>query len=222
MQVTRETIIERVKAFNALYFGGELPLDRIITRVSNARTYLGNVRYTVENGIRFYTLSISTRFQFPDSEIEDTIIHEMIHIYIRHKGIQDTSTHGIEFRRIMEHINATYGRHITISHHLTNNEASSDTTRRRHYICVIEKTDGSTLFTCCSGQGTFSIYHQLRINPNIKAIKWYCSTDPFFNRYPARRTPRFYPLSHEVTTLLGSATPMTMSPDAKSLRPTRL
>ena len=111
MRATLEFVQDRFDEFNRLCFEGKLP--QVPMRISNARTYLGVCRYRKRRrlfgGYEMYgfSISISARFDLPEAEIEDTIIHEMIHYYIWQNGIKDTSAHGQEFRRIMEEKNRT-------------------------------------------------------------------------------------------------------------------
>ena len=50
-------------------------------------------------GTKYYDfkLRINKRIDLPEQEIEDIIIHEMIHYHIAYNGIKDTSTHGRVF-----------------------------------------------------------------------------------------------------------------------------
>ena len=58
--------------------------------------------------------------------LEDTIIHEMIHYHILSNQLQDTSAHGKLFRKMMDDINARFGRNVTISHKPTEEEREKD------------------------------------------------------------------------------------------------
>lgn len=59
---------------------------------------------------------MNTRIELSEDEIEDTIIHEMIHYYIGYNQLEDTSAHGAIFQQVMNAINEKYGRHLSISH----------------------------------------------------------------------------------------------------------
>ena len=105
--------------FNELIFEGKLP--KIPVALSKATTYVGICTYKVRRRLfrkpelYNFKLRISTRFDLSEAELEDTIIHEMIHYYMRLNGIKDTSAHGKVFRQMMADINSKYGRHIRIS-----------------------------------------------------------------------------------------------------------
>ena len=109
--------------FNALMFGGRLP--RIPVALSRAVSYVGLCTYKIrrrlfgKNEYYDFRIRVSTKFDLPEQELEDVLIHEMIHYALRLDGIKDTSAHGKAFRQLKDHINRTYGRHVTISHKLT-------------------------------------------------------------------------------------------------------
>lgn len=126
MRATLPFIQERFDAFNQLCFGGSLPA--IPLALSNAKGFLGVCRFKKRRKLfgkwelYDFSIRISTRFDLPQDVIEDTLLHEMIHCYIGLNGLADTSAHGKVFRRMMKEINAKYGRHIRISHRLSQME----------------------------------------------------------------------------------------------------
>ena len=62
-----------------------------------------------------FRLRINTRIDLPEEEIEDTIIHEMIHYFIEVNKMEDSSAHGPLFLHMMNTINEKFGRHLTVS-----------------------------------------------------------------------------------------------------------
>jgi len=108
--------------FNRLFFDGKLP--EIPVGLSRARSYLGicacKRRWAWFGRREYYDfrIRISTRYELTAEEIEDTLIHEMIHYHIWLNRIKDTSAHGEVFRGIMDRINTGYGRHVTVSRNI--------------------------------------------------------------------------------------------------------
>ena len=102
-----------------MMFEGKLPGLPIV--LSSGKTFLGACAYkkrkTLFGGTKYYDfkLRINKRIDLPEADIEDIIIHEMIHYHIAYRGIKDTSTHGRVFKMLMNDINKRFGRHITIS-----------------------------------------------------------------------------------------------------------
>jgi hypothetical protein len=196
---TQEYLEERFDMFNRMCFDGALP--RIPIRLSRAHTFLGRLQYKPVRDWRGrivrredFVLRISTRFDLPEAEVEDTLIHEMIHYFIAWKGLKDTSTHGRLFREMMKEINERHGRHITISHKTTPEELDRDTRVRTHHVCVSQLADGRTAVTVCASTRVRAISRAFGWSPTIRHTTWYTSTDPWFNRFPRCRTPKLFPV----------------------------
>ena len=205
---------ERFDTFNRMCFDGALP--RIPIKLSRARTFLGRLQYKPVRDWRGrivrkedFVLRISTRYDLPEAEVEDTLIHEMIHYCIAWKGLMDSSTHGRIFRSMMKEINEQHGRHITISHKTTPEDLDRDTRIRTHIICVSSLADGRTAVTVCAQTRARAIRRAFGWSPTIRSTAWYTSTDPWFNRFPRSRTPKLYPVDPaELQPHLESAEPL--------------
>lgn len=203
MTPTVEYLEERFDTFNRMCFDGALP--RIPIKLSRARTFVGRLIYRPVRDWRGrvvrredFVLRISTYFDLPEAEIEDTLIHEMIHYWVAWKGIKDTSSHGKEFRRIMKEINALHGRHLTISHKSTPEEQDRDTRVRDHWFCVSQLADGRTALTVAAQPCIARIRRAFRWSPTVRSQTWYHSRDPWFNRYPHCRSPKIFPVDPAV------------------------
>ena len=178
--------------FNAMIFGSRLP--QVPVALSNAVSYVGlctfKTRRRAFRAPEYYDfkLRISTRFDLPEAEVEDTIIHEMIHCYIRLNGIRDTSAHGTVFRQMMNDINARWGRHVTVSHHTTKEqrEAALDKRERPHLIAVVSFKDGRQgLKLLPQDPRKVAAYHRaLMRSGRVSGIEYYVESDPWFNRFP--------------------------------------
>ena len=199
MKPTVEYLEERFDTFNRMCFEGVLP--RIPIRLSNARSFVGHLQYRpVRDWLgrivrrEDFVLRISTRFDLPEAEIEDTLIHEMIHYWIALEGIRDTSTHGKAFRAKMKEINDRHGRHLTISHKSTPEELDRDTCIRNHHVCVSRLADGRTAVTVAASTCVPRIRRMLRWSPTVRSGVWFVSRDPWFNRFPRCRTPKLFPV----------------------------
>lgn len=131
-------------------FAGQLP--KLPIELSDAKSFLGvcvyRKRKTEEGKIECYDfkLRINTRVDLPEAEVEDIIIHEMIHYFIRFNNIEDSSSHGQVFKHIMNTINEKFGRNLTISHKASKEEKEQlyDTRRRWHVVAVVNFKNGRT------------------------------------------------------------------------------
>lgn len=195
MDISTEYIKNRFDEFNRLCFEGSLPQPTF--RLSNVKTYLGQMRRQLQPApwgrrhIR-YVLTINTRYQLAPREIEDVILHEMIHYYIMVNGIRDTSAHGAHFRHIMDRINRQHGRAISVSSRAAHLTDDSPQRRRWQVLCLIQFSSGSWGIICPALTRLGDIWRQLQRTPGISSCQWYQSDDPFFGRYPRSRSLRVY------------------------------
>ena len=183
---------EKYDAFNKLCFGGTLPPVPI--RMSRAGSYFGKVVRRVTK-TRFgkpvaysYQMFISARFDYPQAEVEDTIIHEMIHYYIGVNGIKDSSAHGQIFRQMMETINQRFGRKLTISHRSTpeQKELIYNTKKVWHVIALVYFADGRKgLKVLPRIRQRIEAYRTAMLrDKRFSRIEFFMSNDPYFNRFP--------------------------------------
>ncbi len=212
----------KFEEFNLLCFDGSLP--PIPLRLSNARSSLGQfvhpARYpaNLPRGKGECYLRISVRFDLPEKEVEDTIIHEMIHYYIWYHRLKDTSAHGPVFRRIMEDINRRHGRNLSVSHRLQEEERQSDRHNRSNYIVVTRWQDGKLGITICAKTRLFDIHRALASHPQVIGMLWFWSRSPWFNRFPVSRSVKVYGLTEEeFAREFANATPCEC--DGKEFRP---
>ena len=191
--------------FNALCFEGVLPAVPVV--LTKAGTFLGKMEYKsrrdffgVVSSHYDFRLKISTGFDLPQEELEDVIIHEMIHYYIACRNLRDTSVHGETFRRIMDTINRKYDRHITVRHHgrpEQNLVRDGSKQFKKHFLCVSTFPDGKKGITVCASTKIFELYRLLPRYYRITEMEWYGSIDPFFNRFPRANTPKIYKITEE-------------------------
>lgn len=196
MIATKEYIQQQFCEFNRLLFGGQLPLLPI--RMGKARTMLGAIHYfkrkAVDGRVEYENvhLTISSCFDLPETEIQDVLIHEMIHYYILHHRIVDTSPHGQVFCKIMEEINRKYGRHITISRRGTPETRGSASAIRQYYVALSHLKDGRVGVTVAAKTRLFDLWRRLPLDFPVQQITWYVTTSPYFSRFPAALKPKIY------------------------------
>lgn len=214
MKATVPYIEAKFAEFNQRYFGSEL--SPVPVELSKAASYVGQCTFKTKKlagiTIRRYDLRIriSTRHDLPEQEVEDTIIHEMIHCYIWQKGLRDTSTHGKVFREIMNRINSLYGRHITVSHRLTREQREEGLDKRPkwHLIALVSFADGRQGIKLLPRiPARVSAYDRvLKRSGNASAIEYYLEKNAWFNRFPTSSAYNvFYADIQEVRSHLSSA-----------------
>ncbi len=208
MIATTAYIQQRFDAFNRLFFGGELP--PIPIRLSNAKGFLGKVCYKRVrkpnglSGVLFgkaayentdFVLRINTRIDLPEEVVEDTILHEMIHYYIAYHQWQDTSSHGRLFRREMERINQAGGRHIGITHRLTDEQQTqANGTAKLRVAGIVYFRNGKVGIKIVPKQirAIVQFRQQAQRHFDIERIDWYLTKDEYFGKYPSSTALRIY------------------------------
>ncbi len=196
MKPTQAYIEQKFAAFNELCFDGKLP--EVPIRMSRARSYLGQLafkrRRVLFRGWVYsdFVLRISTCLDMPETEVEDTLLHEMIHLYICSNQLKDSSVHGHLFRRMMADINHRFGRHITISHRKSKEDQAQDTQRRAHFICVSTLQSGELGITIAAKSRLFRLWDAVGRFAEVTETRWLLSYDPYFNRFPRALTPKIY------------------------------
>ncbi|MBD5310277.1 MAG: SprT family zinc-dependent metalloprotease [Bacteroides sp.] len=188
-------VTETFRRFNELIFNNQLPVPEFV--LTKARTFRGKLVYQrtrTWTGYRNHSfqLRISVSFDSKECEWEDVVIHEMIHLEIASKGIDDQTAHGPQFRRRMGEINSQYGRAITISSRTTPEEQEADTRIRAHYICIAKLSDGRLGVAPVAKSRIFQLWDVLGKYHGASATVWVGSTDPWFNRFPRVLKPKFY------------------------------
>lgn len=202
---TVEYIQSQYGRFNSLIFEGRLP--DVPIKPSRAKTFLGRVEYKTKRGLfgvvtrhTGFVLKFSTHYDIPEEEVQDTVIHEMIHLYIAYFNVHDTSSHGRVFRTMMKEINENYGRNVSISYKGTQGEIQ-DKTIRQHIICVTEFSATRHGITVCSESKVRQIKADLPKRYRYLSARWYTSTDPYFNRYPRSISAKIYSITEEMLAL---------------------
>ncbi len=182
----------KFREFNRQMFAGQLP--EIPVYLSDAKTFLGKCCFkkrALPGGRTEYydfSLRINTRVDLPEREIEDTIIHEMIHYFIAYKNLKDTSAHGVLFLQIMNGINERFGRHLTVSYKSNERvrEALVDKKQRYHVIAVVVFRDGRSGVKVLPRilPRILYYYNIILMQQEIASVRLYMSNDIFFNRFP--------------------------------------
>lgn len=189
--IAREDYIrERFREYNAAMFGGRLPEPPI--ELTPAKTFLGQCRSQISrltDGRKVhgnFRLRFSTSHDLPEAELQDTVIHEMIHYFILLNGLVDTSTHGKIFKSLMRSINANFNRNIAISHHGAPGLATAQK-RKTYVVARIALKSGKTGFKVIPNtrQSINRFMGAIKRVAEVKEVKLHVSDNPFFGHYPS-------------------------------------
>lgn len=192
MRPTLDYVKEKFNEYNLKIFGGRLPeVPVTLCGVSSfVAQYKSQIR-TLPDGRREHynhLLRFSTAFDLPEKELEDTVIHEMIHYFIALHGLGDRTAHGPLFKAMMQSINETHGRNISISHRTSHSEmtAARCAGKKWHVIAILHFTSGVTGVKVLPRviPKIIDYYNGVTASGNICSVELFLHNDPFFNRFP--------------------------------------
>ena len=206
-ELTIDYLRQAFEHYNDLIFEGKLPVPKL--KWSRAKTRLGQMackRKTSWGRTKYYdfTISISNYYKLTKEEIDDVLIHEMIHYSIAYTGLKDTSAHGIVFRGMMDKINRTFNRHITISVRTCNLQARSAQQPKDYLILALKMKDGKYFLSSVNPSAAGKLAISLARAREIAHYAWYQSQDEYFRSMPRVRSLRGRQVSEEVyKTMIG-------------------
>ena len=206
-ELTVDYLRHAFEHYNALIFDGKLPVPKL--KWSRAKTRLGQMacKRKISLGrttFYDYTISVSNYYKLTTEEIDDVLIHEMIHYSIAYTGLKDTSVHGIVFRGMMDKINRTFGRHITISVRTRNLQPRMEQQPKDYLILALEMKDGKYYLSSVNPSAARKIAISLARTREIAHYAWYQSQDEYFHGMPCVRSLRGRQVSAEVyETMIG-------------------
>ena len=207
MQITTTWLHTWFDTFNRDYFDGALPLPHLA--ISKSRTRLGSMSYKRKMSWgrpkQFdYAIRISNYYDQSEQAFQNVLLHEMIHYYIAHQGIRDTSPHGTVFQKIMYRLNTEHGWQITVSSEMElARHANSVFDKENHLILVVEIEARGCFLSVVNPRYAPSITRKLQADRHVKRLEWYTSADTYFAGFPAVRSPRGQKISPEQLTELG-------------------
>ena len=202
MQFTLPFIGDSFQRFNKLVFEGKLPTPCFM--LSRARTFVGKFeargkRDWMGRTHWNYVLRFSTAFDLPQEELEDTILHEMIHFSLRVSDRRDATPHGPNFRAMMDTINVRFNRHITISH---KSDGSSSLSSRRlswHIVGVVTFRNGKKGVKVLPRieERVLEWNRRVLTASDVASTQYYLALHEFFRDYPNSTAMKVYVVEEE-------------------------
>lgn len=218
MKPTVEFLHKAFRRFNCEIFSDELPW--ICLQIGHARRAVGKMifrRHVEADGSISRTpekIMISDYYDYEQSELEDILIHEMIHYYIAHRGIVDTSPHGEIFTRMMREINIRHRRNIEVRSQLSHpvEESQSTELAKPKFIVVCEMTDGRILIAAVARTRIWQISRELTDWNTVKNFSFRLCFSPIIRSYPAVRSAKLYHISpRELEMIMADSVPLKVS-----------
>ena len=204
-ELTIDYLRQAFEHYNNLIFDGKLPVPKL--KWSRAKTRLGQMackRKMSWGRTKSYdfSISVSNYYKLTTEQIDDVLIHEMIHYSIAYTGLKDTSSHGIVFRGMMDKINRTFGRHITISVRTRNLQPRTTQQPKDYLILALEMKDGKYFLSSVNPSAAGKLAISLTRTREIAHYAWYQSQDEYFHSMPRVRSLRGRQVSKEVYTTM--------------------
>lgn len=172
MELTVEFIRESFHKYNKKYFKSELiePNFSII----NTKTILGRFKCKKSAYSKnVYIIEISKYYLRNEKQYDNTIIHEMIHQYIKQKGIKDSSSHGYYFKSIANVINRD-GWEIYRCNSMTNVKIAEE--NRKLYNVFMYHDNRGKYFLFVSAKSSIEVYKAFMKRYNYE-YKYFTSSD---------------------------------------------
>lgn len=192
MELTVAYLQRKFNEYNKEFFNGVLPYIKI--KIGRSKKCFG-IYHTETSRITGKVLKqhimISKYYNQTDKQYDETLIHEMIHYYIKFTGIKDNNSHGREFIKIMNRINESSNFKITIKG--SSFGLTSDIEDNKVYRIMKFNYNGNTYYAKVSN--TFNIHSYSNIINNVSFFK---TKDNYFSNWKTSCSRVHYrPISNE-------------------------
>src|SRR3712207_6226395 len=165
--------------FNHDYFDGKLPRPRL--RLSRARTRMGTMsckrrRRLLRTEYYDFAIALSTYYRQTERQLQNTLLHEMIHYTIAYTGLRDTAPHGVIFRGMMDNLNRKYGWNITVRVHAREvMEPTKKPSGKPFVVLALVLNTGEHMLLSVNPRYARTMEQQLRRYKMVKEHAWYTS-----------------------------------------------
>lgn len=185
MVLTVDFIKNTFEKMNAEYFQNSLkePVFKII----KSRKHLGCLKYkniTRKKAVDF-TLCVSEFYNRTEFEYQNTIIHEMIHLYIKQNNIKDTSSHGYKFMEIARRINNS-GWKIGKNGYIEERKINQKYKKQFNLVTFIDSA--GKYFLMKYNMKSRKKYMTNFVKYGFSGVVWFVSSDIEFLSLPENRT----------------------------------
>jgi hypothetical protein len=199
MTLTISYISEKFEKYNNLYFNGSLKTPKF--KISNSKRALGTL--SISRRLNFYggytkehTISISKYYDRTEKQYDNTLIHEMIHLYISQNDIIDNGSHGRRFKAECARINK-YGWDLSRTTDTSGWKLSEEAQKRldnklsnaTYEIIVYQMYDTDNtqfIFKVAKGKA-LNYYNHLKYKCKAVKVKYFKSNDNIFESLPTCR-----------------------------------
>ena len=181
MEVTIQFLTDSFKTFNAIYFKNELLTPRF--EITHVKSYLGQYHWEYSYDHRIFydsVIRVSDMFDRTEEDIINTIVHEIIHLYIRQNRIKDTRPHhGNVFHTIAHRLNMEGGFHIASTDSVNGCGLRDKSKKETYYVACYKSGRSGKYFSFVFNQNYLEYYqHLVDHNPqHFQNVFVFTSTD---------------------------------------------
>jgi hypothetical protein len=195
MTLTIQYIESAFNKYNVLYFNGLL--RKPVFKITNSKNRLGTLAIKISPfGTKSHTLSVSKYYDRTEKQYDNTIIHEMIHLYISQNDIIDNGSHGRRFKAECARINK-YGWDLSRTTDVSGWKLSEEAQKRldsklsnaTYEIIVYQMYDTDNtqfIFKVAKGKA-LNYYNHLKYKCKVVKVKYFKSNDNIFESLPTCR-----------------------------------
>lgn len=188
-----EFLKEKFRSFNALYFNSELKEPNFA--IFNSKHTLGLcIKSNIYNFIAqkyeiMYEIKISKYYKLSNYDICNTLLHEMIHLYIFQKDLRDNSTHGNLFHNIANKING-WGWKITDKANLSDDIKLTKSNKNYNVFIVnfLNDKNNKKFIFVSSNKSVNTFLNHINKSSHIELITHFISNNQIFDKFPSCRT----------------------------------
>lgn len=192
MELTVAYLQKKFNEYNKEFFDGVLPYINI--KIGWSKRFFGIYHTETSRStgkILNQHIMISKYYNQTDKQYDETLIHEMIHYYIKYTGIHDNNSHGREFVKIMNRINNSSNFNITIKG--SSFGLTSDIEDNKIYRIMKFNYNGNTYYAKVSN--SFSIRSYSKIIDNVSFFR---TKDNYFSNWKTSCSKiHYHPISNE-------------------------
>lgn len=139
MIVTREFCEKWFSYYNEKFFNGELPTPTFV--LIETKTILGQFQCcrrldAFANPYRQFFIRMSQYYDRPEHDLQETLVHEMIHYFISYKNIDDNGAHGHKWKSMADAINSKSDFHISRTTSVSGCKRSKDVAEKKKSPCT--------------------------------------------------------------------------------------
>ena len=184
MQLTIQFLEENWEQFNRRYFQNQLNKPEF--KISKNKRFLGQYHYDFKQGQFCDRITISGYYECDDFDYKNTLLHEMIHQYIRQNKLEPSHVHhGKVFMQFAKRFNKD-GWNIKPK---SSRKGYSTTNKNNTYYLCAFKDESGRCFLFRYNKNKYEYFYKKIMHARLGDIIWFNSTnDRKYDRLVACRS----------------------------------